>query len=124
MSSDSMVVSTTSASMSRCSVLAASAPVLEHALGRDEPLTPGTGDELAGEQRGATPATLGGLLSPDPRRPDSVRALPAGLRDDLRQQLLFADRPLVVRSLHDQPVFHHGFPSRSGWFAAVAGAQA
>src|SRR5918994_1368101 len=98
MSSDSMVVSTTSASMSRCSVLAASAPVLEHALG--------------------------GLLSPDPRRPDSVRALPAGLRDDLRQQLLFADRPLVVRGLHDQQVFHHGFPSRSGWFAAVAGAQA
>src|SRR5215208_5067187 len=85
--------------------------MLEHPLGRDEPVTPGTGDELAGDQRGMTPATLGGLLARDPRRPDGVRTLPAGLRDDLRQQLVFAQRTLVVRGLDDQPVFHHAFSS-------------
>src|SRR5215204_3727648 len=57
------------------------------------------------------PATLGGLLARDPRRPDSVRTPPAGLRDDLWQQLVFAHHTPVVRGLDDQPVFHHAFPS-------------
>jgi hypothetical protein len=90
------------------SLLAAAAPVLEHALGWDQPLTPRTRDELAGDQWGTAPATFGGLLSRDPRRPDGVRAPPAGLRDHLWQQLVFSHGTLVVRGLHDQPVFHLG----------------
>lgn len=88
------------------SLLAARTPMLEHALGRDQPLAPWTRDELAGDQRGMAPATLSALLACDPRRPDGMRALPAALRDHLWQQLDFTDCTLVVRGLHHQPIFH------------------
>jgi hypothetical protein len=122
-----MVTAALDVSFSESSLLAACAPMLEHALGWDQPLTPRTRDELAGDQCGMAPPTLGIPVTRNPRRPDGVSTLPAGLRNHVWQELVFIHRTLIVRGLHNQAIFHKGIvasPEAATQPAGEAGADA